>query len=75
MELSQYFLLAVFAAASTCCLCPHIAILPSLTPLTTLAHEPSLSYLLAFLPEGSGAADVQQLMQRLDPAVLRDIQG
>lgn len=33
------------------------------------------SYLLAFLPEGSGAADVQQLMQRLDPAVLRDIQG
>jgi hypothetical protein len=33
------------------------------------------SYLLAFLPEGSGLADVQQLMMMLDPDVLDDIQG
>lgn len=32
------------------------------------------SYLLAFLPEGSGHEDVQQLMTMLDPEVLEDIQ-
>ena len=32
------------------------------------------SYLLAFLPEGSGVAEVEQLLARLDPDVLTNIQ-
>ncbi|WIA12320.1 hypothetical protein OEZ85_012375 [Tetradesmus obliquus] len=33
------------------------------------------SYLMAMLPEGSGPAELQQLLQSLDPAVLQEIQS